>query len=68
MQNQRDTCNMFRMLVYDYESQIWISVRFNIAFLDMAVGKPGWLTLNLFRGSYSHAHWVTFGPAAIVIN
>ena len=66
-------CNMFRMSVYDYELQIWISVRF-IAFLDTAVGKPGaggggggGLTHNLFSGSYSHAHWVTSGAAAIVI-
>ena len=56
-------CNMFRMLVYAYKFRS----AFVLAFLDTAVGKTRGLTPHLFRGSYSHAHWITSGAAAIHI-
>ena len=45
-----------------------LDLRSFLAFLDMAVGKPRGFTPNLFRGSYSHAHWITSGGAAIHIS
>ena len=56
-------CITFRILVYAYKSRC----AFVLAFLDTAVGKPRGFTPNLFRGSYSHAHWITSGAAAIHI-